>query len=279
MATDFIGELFAIGATLCFVLSNVIFRKVDEKVSPSQINAFRTIIGFFTYLVIALIVGQFVTIFSFPPILWLWLALSFIFGQVLGDTAYFNAQEMLGTTLALAISMTFPICTTLISFFLGVEIPVYFYGAMSMIIVGVIVIAIGKKRSMNITLRQDNTNPLAENDESEKNSKVQKILIELNISGEETKYGMDPGSLYNFIDKALNYRNIKIVGLMTIAPLTDDFELIRKIFRRLRILKDDLNKDFSGMDLTELSMGMSNDFKIAIEEGATMVRIGSMIFK
>lgn len=116
-------------------------------------------------------------------------------------------------------------------------------------------------------------------DESRINNKIQKLLIELNISGEETKYGMDPKDLYSFIDKALNYKNTNIVGLMTMAPLTDDFGLIRKIFRRLRVLKDNLNKDFKGIGLTELSMGMSNDFKIAIEEGATMIRIGSMIFK
>lgn len=116
-------------------------------------------------------------------------------------------------------------------------------------------------------------------DESKKNDKIQKLLIELNISGEETKYGMDAGDIFSFADKALGYRNIKIVGLMTMAPLTDDFELIRGIFRRLRILRDDLNRDFKDLKLTELSMGMSNDFKIAIEEGATMIRIGSMIFK
>jgi pyridoxal phosphate enzyme (YggS family) len=116
-------------------------------------------------------------------------------------------------------------------------------------------------------------------DESKKHDKIQKLLIELNISREETKYGMDPRDIFCFIDKALSYRNTKIVGLMTLAPLTDDHELIREIFRRLRILKDDLNKDFKDIKLTELSMGMSNDFKIAIEEGATMIRIGSMIFK
>jgi len=63
------------------------------------------------------------------------------------------------------------------------------------------------------------------------------------------------------------------------APLTDDFEFIRKIFKRLRILRDESNKDFSNMNLTELSMGMSNDYKVAVEEGATMIRIGSIIFK
>jgi pyridoxal phosphate enzyme (YggS family) len=116
-------------------------------------------------------------------------------------------------------------------------------------------------------------------DESRKSNKIQKLLIELNISGEETKYGMDPEELFSFVEKALNYRNIEIVGLMTLAPLTDDSGLIRRIFRKLRILKDNLNKNFRDIELTELSMGMSNDFRIAIEEGATMIRIGSMIFK
>ena len=139
-----IGEIFTIGAVLSFVLSNVIFKKIDLKVSPSQINTIRTIIGFLTYFIIALAVGKFTLIFSFPPMLWFWLALSFFFGQVLGDTSYFKAQEMLGTTVALSISMTSPIFTTIISFFLGTDIPVYFYGSMSLIVVGVIIIALGK---------------------------------------------------------------------------------------------------------------------------------------
>lgn len=116
-------------------------------------------------------------------------------------------------------------------------------------------------------------------EESKNNNKIQKVLLELNISREETKYGMNPENLYNFIDDALNYKNIKITGLMTMAPLTDDFVLIREVFRKLRNLRDNLNKDYSGLDLTELSMGMSNDYKVAIEEGATMIRIGSMLFK
>ena len=117
------------------------------------------------------------------------------------------------------------------------------------------------------------------NHEAEKISKIQKLLIEVNISGEETKYGINPENLHVFLKEALNYENIKVVGLMTIAPLTNDFKLIRGIFRRLRILRDRSNKDFSSMNLTELSMGMSNDYSVAIEEGATMIRVGSIIFK
>ncbi|MCW8823198.1 MAG: alanine racemase, partial [Ignavibacteriaceae bacterium] len=70
--------------------------------------------------------------------------------------------------------------------------------------------------------------------------------------------------------------NINLVGLMTMAPLTDDEKIIRKSFADLRNLKDEINQN--GFDLGELSMGMTNDFEIAIEEGATMLRIGSAIF-
>ncbi len=66
---------------------------------------------------------------------------------------------------------------------------------------------------------------------------------------------------------------------MTVAPLTDDFGYLRDIFRRLKILRDKSNKDFKNIRLKELSMGMSNDYRVAIEEGATMIRIGSIIFK
>ncbi|MFW9924638.1 MAG: DMT family transporter [Candidatus Thorarchaeota archaeon] len=147
-----IGELLAIGSVLSFVTSNAIFKRIDTKVSPSQINAFRTIIGAITYIIIAAIIGKIGLIFSFPWQIWLWLILSFIFGQVIGDTAFFKAQEMLGTTIALSISMTFPIFTTIISLFLGIHIPLYFYGSLALIIAGVIVIGIGKNKEQKITI-------------------------------------------------------------------------------------------------------------------------------
>ncbi len=65
---------------------------------------------------------------------------------------------------------------------------------------------------------------------------------------------------------------------MTMAPLTDDFDFIRIIFKKLRILMETFNEKFKSLNMKELSMGMSNDFKIAIEEGATMIRVGSSIF-
>ncbi len=125
----------------------------------------------------------------------------------------------------------------------------------------------------------DNTNTLEKiNEEALKINKVQKVLIEVNISGEESKYGINIEDVENFLIYARKYSNVEIRGLMTIAPLTDDMEFIRVIFRKLKELKDRMNSIFKGLSLTELSMGMSNDFKIAIEEGATMIRIGSSIF-
>ena len=73
-----------------------------------------------------------------------------------------------------------------------------------------------------------------------------------------------------------NSSNVELVGLMTMAPFTDDIEIIRKSFIELRNLRDKINQN--GFDLRELSMGMTNDYEIAIEEGATMLRIGSAIF-
>lgn len=112
--------------------------------------------------------------------------------------------------------------------------------------------------------------------------KIQKVLIEINISGEESKYGIEPQELKSLIRDCAGFANVSICGLMTMAPLVDDRILIRKVFRDLRLLRDKtVNeiKDYAdNMDLSELSMGMSNDYKIAIEEGATMVRIGSLIF-
>jgi pyridoxal phosphate enzyme (YggS family) len=112
--------------------------------------------------------------------------------------------------------------------------------------------------------------------------KVQKILIEVNISGEESKYGLQPQGLPGLIRNALEFKNISVCGLMTMAPLCDDQILIRKVFKGLRQLRDktvlEIRDHADNFNLSELSMGMSNDYKIAIEEGATMVRIGSLIF-
>ena len=115
------------------------------------------------------------------------------------------------------------------------------------------------------------------NNHAQKLNKVQKILLEVKTSFEETKSGL---SNYTEVLELVNHcstlSNIELVGLMTMAPFTDDESIIRKSFSDLRKLKDEINKN--GFDLSELSMGMTNDYEIAIEEGATMLRIGSAIF-
>ncbi|HOJ87368.1 MAG TPA: YggS family pyridoxal phosphate-dependent enzyme [Pseudothermotoga sp.] len=110
-----------------------------------------------------------------------------------------------------------------------------------------------------------------------KYGKVQKVLIEVNISQEQTKSGVQGSELQEILEFGSSMRNIKIVGLMTMAPFTDDFQQIRSIFRELRKLRD--LHQLQHPELVHLSMGMTNDFEIAIEEGATMVRIGRAIFK
>lgn len=108
-------------------------------------------------------------------------------------------------------------------------------------------------------------------------NKVQKILLEVKTSYEETKSGLtNEEEIFRIAELTKNYPNVNLVGLMTIAPLTDDENIIRKSFRDLRVLKDKMNK--SGINITELSMGMTSDYEIAIEEGSTMLRIGSAIF-
>lgn len=108
-------------------------------------------------------------------------------------------------------------------------------------------------------------------------NKIQKILLEVKTSNEESKSGIENKSeLFKLARSCKELSNIEVLGLMTIAPFTDDSNIIRQSFRYLCKLKDDLNAD--GFNLKELSMGMTSDFEIAIEEGATMLRIGSAIF-
>lgn len=115
------------------------------------------------------------------------------------------------------------------------------------------------------------------NKEAKKLNKIQKILLEVKTSSEETKSGLsDEEEVLKLVKHCSNLPNIELVGLMTMAAFTDDEKIIRKSFTDLRNLKDKINKN--GFDLRELSMGMTNDFEIAIEEGATMLRIGSAIF-
>ncbi len=101
-------------------------------------------------------------------------------------------------------------------------------------------------------------------------------MIQVNVAGEESKFGLTPEELPGFIEQLGSFDRIKVQGLMTMAPYVEDPEEVRPYFRRLRLLRDE--NAVEGFKLSELSMGMTNDFKVAIEEGATMVRIGSALF-
>lgn len=109
-------------------------------------------------------------------------------------------------------------------------------------------------------------------------SKTQSILLEINTSGEESKFGIrNVEEIYQIAEACQELSNIRLQGLMTMAPYTDDEIIIRKSFGSLKNIFSNLNA--KGFKLRDLSMGMSHDFEIAIEEGATIVRIGTAIFR
>lgn len=108
--------------------------------------------------------------------------------------------------------------------------------------------------------------------------KLVKCFVQVNTSNEESKHGISPDETIDFIKELSHYPKIQVVGLMTMAPFTDDEAVVRRCFRTLK----NLQKQVQALELdyapcTELSMGMSNDFVIAVEEGATFVRIGSAL--
>ena len=103
-------------------------------------------------------------------------------------------------------------------------------------------------------------------------------FVQVNVSGEASKSGVTPDELESFIEEVAAYDKIRIIGLMTMAPFTEDMDEIRTVFRSLRELRDGISaKNLPHAPCTQLSMGMSNDFIIAIEEGATHVRIGTAL--
>jgi hypothetical protein len=105
------------------------------------------------------------------------------------------------------------------------------------------------------------------------------VLIEVNISGEETKYGYNPEKVEAFLKEISEFSAIRVRGLMTIAPISKNKEEVRPYFRRLRELSERIrDKNIKNIKMDYLSMGMTDDFEIAIEEGANMVRIGRGVF-
>ena len=105
----------------------------------------------------------------------------------------------------------------------------------------------------------------------------QKVLIQVNVSEEKTKSGFSVKEIKEVFAELLNLESLNIVGLMTIAPHISDEQELHSIFKELRELRDYLQKEFN-CSLPELSMGMSNDYQIAVTEGATMIRPGSLLF-
>lgn len=115
--------------------------------------------------------------------------------------------------------------------------------------------------------------------QSVKHDVMTDILIEVNIAGEESKFGTSKEEAMALVEAAAKLPNIHICGLMTIAPYVDDPEDNRKYFRGIRELSVDIKeKNIDNVDMRILSMGMSGDYEVAIEEGATMVRVGTGIF-
>lgn len=107
---------------------------------------------------------------------------------------------------------------------------------------------------------------------------VQDVLLQVNVSGEASKGGFRPGDMREVVEAASALTHIRLRGLMTMAPYSPNPEDARPHFAALRQLRDDLSREFSLPDLKELSMGMTNDYVQALEEGASMLRIGSAIF-
>jgi pyridoxal phosphate enzyme (YggS family) len=112
-----------------------------------------------------------------------------------------------------------------------------------------------------------------------RHDKVQDVLIEVNIAGEASKAGVEANAVMGLVRDLSMLKNIRVQGLMTMPPFSEDPEASRPFFRKLRELAADIAKEqVPGVVMKELSMGMSGDFEVAVEEGATLVRVGTAIF-
>lgn len=106
-----------------------------------------------------------------------------------------------------------------------------------------------------------------------------RVLVQVNVSGEESKHGLPPAEVEPFLESLEALESLRVEGLMTIAPLVDDPEKVRPLFRRMRELRDRLaRRRWRHAELRELSMGMSGDYEVAVQEGATLVRVGTALF-
>lgn len=118
------------------------------------------------------------------------------------------------------------------------------------------------------------------NKQAEKSGRVIPVLLQVFIAKEETKFGLDEHELYELLQNAVDFKSVSIKGLMGMASFSNDERVVRSEFRYLKSLFDNINSNINlyHAPLTILSMGMSSDYKLAIEEGSNMVRIGSLLF-
>lgn len=115
--------------------------------------------------------------------------------------------------------------------------------------------------------------------EGRRRGKIIRALVEVNLGGEESKSGIDPNGVATLLEEIAKLSNLRIEGLMTVPPFREDVEQVRPYFRELRELKENLSViKLAHVELNELSMGMTHDYRVAIEEGATIVRIGTALF-
>lgn len=118
---------------------------------------------------------------------------------------------------------------------------------------------------------------LAEEIEKRATKRV-KCFVQVNVSGEESKHGLTREQALDFVKQLEQFPKIEVVGLMTMAPFTEDETMIRQVFKQLKQLQQEVSQlNIPNVPCTELSMGMSNDYEIAVEEGATFVRIGTAL--
>ncbi|MEI8377778.1 MAG: YggS family pyridoxal phosphate-dependent enzyme [bacterium] len=116
------------------------------------------------------------------------------------------------------------------------------------------------------------------NDLAKERGLTQKILLQVNIADEEAKFGFSSKELFEVFPEIIKLKNISVEGLMMMAPYLDDEATLTSFFRQMKTLKQKLECDFN-FAIKELSMGMSNDYKVATQEGSTMIRVGTKIFK
>lgn len=114
---------------------------------------------------------------------------------------------------------------------------------------------------------------------AKENNIIANTLIQVNVAEEESKFGLKVEDVIHFVEEIQKFNNIRVKGLMTIAPFSYDENLLRKVFRTMSDIKEDIkDRNYENVSMDYLSMGMTNDFEIAIEEGANLIRVGTAIF-